>query len=325
METVLPNMTRFATRATAALLATAVALGAYATDFTDAFRGPSASYLVTPIGEVYTIGPGRSLQKIFIFHDARNLSHRWSRPPASIVRWKSEWLVSDGSTHLARFHEDGLFDSLVDSPVPVRNLAVSKDAIWAVSLAARNPAEQLWRSTDGRTFAPYAGSASRAPLESPVYNLLVLSAAPSGEVYVASVVGAPLVHRIWPQDRTLDIHLAYSRSKPRAGMEEVFGAVDDVSPYSLPLRDLVPLPDGGLAVLRNREDVRGSTARLELLKGRRADRYDRAGRQVATAVFERSVHWLTEVTDKSVTGVSNAGDVVVATWGKPIPGEILTP
>ena len=108
-------------------------------------------------------------------------------------------------------------------------------------------------------------------------------------------------------------------------MEEIYGAVDDVTDYSLPLRDLLPLPDGSFAVLRNREDVRGSTGKLELLKGRRADRYDRAGRQLSTAVFARSVHWLTEVTNTKVIGVSNAGDVVEATWGKPIPGEIVVP
>src|SRR5713226_7165916 len=106
----MPKVTRFATPATAALFVAAVALGASATDFTDAFRTPSASYLVSRIGEVYTIRPGHPLQKIFVFHDARNLPYRWSKPPASIVRWKSEWLVADGSTHLARFHEDGLFD-----------------------------------------------------------------------------------------------------------------------------------------------------------------------------------------------------------------------
>jgi hypothetical protein len=37
------------------------------------------------------------------------------------------------------------------------------------------------------------------------------------------------------------------------------------------------------------------------------------------------VHWLTEVTNTKVIGVSNAGDLVLATWGKPIPEEILSP
>jgi hypothetical protein len=280
---------------------------------------------MTPIGEVYMIDPAHPLHRTFLFHYANNLPYRWSRHPFSFVRWSSSWLVADGSSHLTRFHEDGRFDAFVELPVRVAKLAVAGDAIWAVNLIARDASEQLWRSTDGHTFAPYAGFAAAARFTSPANSLLVLTGSPDGDVYVAYIVGAPVVHRVWPQDRRSEIRIAYSRSKIRAGMEDIYGAVDDVTNYSLPLRDLVTLPDGGLVVLRNREDVRGPMGKLELLKGRRADRYDRAGHQTATALFARSVHWLTEVSRSKVIGVSEAGDVVVATWGKPVPEEIVVP
>ncbi|HSY51732.1 MAG TPA: hypothetical protein VLC46_23215 [Thermoanaerobaculia bacterium] len=311
--------------AAAVVLAIAVAFGAAAVDFKDAFRTRKMSYLMTPVGEIYAIDPQHPLHRAFLFHYANNLPYRWSRTPLGFVRWNSGWLVADGSNYLTHFRDDGLFDALVELPVRVVKVAATDDAVWAVSLIATNSAVQLWRSTDGHSFAPYMGGTSPVRFTSLANSLLILTASPEGDVYVASIIGPPIVHRVWPPDRRSEIRIAYSRSKMRAGMEEIYGAVDDVTEYSLPLRDILPLPDGGFAVLRNREDVRGATGKLELLKGRRADRYDRAGHQTATAVFARSVHWLTEVTRSKVIGVSNAGDVVVAAWGKPVPEEIVVP
>ena len=156
-------------------------------------------------------------------------------------------------------------------------------------------------------------------------RLVVVRGSSTGDVYVASIVGAPVIHRVWPVNRRVDLAIAYSRSKARSEMEHAVGFVEDVTAYSLPLRDVLPLSDGSFVILRNREDVRGAGRTLDLLKGRRADRYDRAGHQVATAVFPRSVHWLTEVTDGAVTGVSNKGDIVATNWGKALPGEIISP
>jgi hypothetical protein len=296
-----------------------------AVTFVDAFRTPSTSYFLTPIGEIYFAARGQSPKKLLVLHYANNLPYRWPKNPASFAQWRSEWLVANGANQLVRFTHDGMFTGFVELPIRSPKVAVTNDAIWITNLLAGNVARQLWRSTDGHTFVGQTEGASQARFTSPAKNLLVLAAGADGDVYVAAIIGPPVVRRVWPPNRRAEIRIAGSRSKMRAAMEEIYGVVDDVTDYSLPLRDLLPLPDGGFAVLRNREDVRGSTGKLELLKGQRADRYDRGGHQLATAVFPRSAHWLTAVTSTKVIGVSNAGEIVEATWGKAIPEEILPP
>src|SRR5437016_1671982 len=111
--------------AAAALFVAAAAFSAFATDFKDTFRTPSASYFITPIGEIYVIRPGGGLQKAFQFRDAHNLPYRWSRLPLSFVQWKAQWIVADGSSQLARFRENGVFDSMIGVPVRVPRLAAT--------------------------------------------------------------------------------------------------------------------------------------------------------------------------------------------------------
>jgi hypothetical protein len=105
-------------------------------------------------------------------------------------------------------------------------------------------------------------------------------------------------------------------------MEEIYGIVEDVSNYSLPVRDILPV-GGGVIVLRNREDILRHDGGLELWKGRRADRYDDKGKQSATAVFDRPVNWIVSVTNAAVIGVSTRGDVAVARFAKAMPGLVI--
>src|SRR5205823_4071169 len=100
-----------------------------------------------------------------------------------------------------------------------------------VNLAAANASEQLWRSADAHTFTAYTGNDSKTPFESLVNNMLAMNGSSSGELYVAAIVGPPVIHRVWPPERRADIGAAYSRSKFRARMEQVYGPVQDVTAY----------------------------------------------------------------------------------------------
>ena len=80
-----------------------------------------------------------------------------------------------------------------------------------------------------------------------------------------------------------------------------------------------------MIVLRNREDVRGPSGKLEPLLGRRADRYDRSGKQIATAMFPKAVQWIAFPTSTTIGGVTKNGETFIVKWAAPRAGEILDP
>jgi hypothetical protein len=156
--------------------------------------------------------------------------------------------------------------------------------------------------------------------DSPLHNVIILAGNRAGDLYVGAVFGPPVMHDLLISGKTRDFALAYSRSKKRASNGVPVGFVTDVTGYSLPTRDIVAL-DSGCVVLRNREDVLNART-SELWLGRHADRYDASGRQLATAVFPSSVHWITAVTQTEVRGINRDGTVQKASWGRPLPAEI---
>lgn len=296
----------------------------HAASFEAAFRSPQAAYFVTGIGEVHSFQPGQPLRKAFMFSQ-NGKPFRWTKTPSGLTQWKSEWFVADGSQRLARFDASGSFKAFVTIPAPATVIVSAGDALWFVNPVASSAANQLWRSTDGKTFKALqpAGTASE-PFETITRNLLIVAGSASGELYTSAIIGPPVVERVFPAQKRATIRTAYSRSKGRAGMEEVHGVIDDVTKFSLPVRDLYSLPHGELVALRNREDVMGDNGRVQEMLGRRADRYDASGRHVSTATFERPVHFIVSVTPTLVTAVSREGLVVTAKWSKAVPGAIVT-
>ena len=296
-------------------------------EFVAAFRELPVSYLLTATGEIYGVRPGDSVPtSVFVLSDtAARRPFRWNSAVRSFVRWRSEWVVADGSKRLLHFDAGGAFSGSVEAPFRVGKLAVAGKRLFALNVLANNAGEQVWQSTDGKHFSPLKRNGENRRFESPLDNLILLGGGHGDELYVASLIGPPVLHRIWPPDRLQDLRLAYSRSTLRAGLEEATGFIDDVTPYSQPIRDLVVSEQGDVLVLRNREDVRTPSGRLELISGQRADRYDASGRHMATAVFPRTMNWITLVTPASVWGMSKSGDIATAKWGKPIAGEILKP
>jgi hypothetical protein len=290
-------------------------------EFVTAFRDSSGAYALTQIGELYQ-AHGHAVTKAFTFSDAAGRPYRWPNPPKSFVRWHGEWVVCDNSGRLLWFSNRGTFVRATNVPVRADRLAIAGDALIVHNVIANTMADQFWTTVDGKSVARVPIADTRR-FESPLENLLVLAGGRHGEIYSAPFLGPPIVHLVWPADRRRDIAVAYSRTAFRASLERPTGVVDDVAPYSQPLRDLYPLEDGGLAVLRNREDIRGHDGKTELMVGRRVDRYDRAGRQTATAEFPSRMRWVIAVTPRDVTAVSPTGDIATVTWAKPLLGEII--
>lgn len=290
-------------------------------EFVTAFRDASGAYALTQIGELYQID-GRAVTKAFTFSDAGGRPYRWQSPPKNFARWHGEWIVCDNSARLLWFSNHGTFVRATNVPVRADRLAIAGDTLIVHNVIANSMAEQFWATIDGKSVARVPVADTRR-FESPLENLVVLAGGRHGEIYSAPLLGPPVVHLAWPAGRRRDIAVAYSRTAFRASLERPTGVVDDVAPYSQPLRDLYPLEDGGLAVLRNREDVRGHDGKTQSMVGRRLDRYDRAGRQTATAQFPSTMRWVIAVTGRGVTAVSRTGDIATVAWEKPLSGEIL--
>jgi hypothetical protein len=302
----------------------AAAYAALRTELVAADRASDGAFFVTPVGELYRLrGTGMVTSAgALLRQDGGPL--RWPTGIASFTRWRGAWVVADGSNTLRLFSVSGRLLRTVIVPIRVIGVTATKHELWVVNLTARDARSQIWRSTDGEHFTPFTEGRPASRFTSPASNMAILKASQDDDsVYEVSLVGPPVLHRVYPSARRADIALAYSRSAARASMEQVYGLTESVTDYSLPARDLTPIT-GGVVVLRNREDVRlGTKGGLRLLKGQRADRYDEQGRQLATATFDRPVNWIAAVNGKWVTGVAVSGEVVTATWGPPISGEVI--
>ncbi|MEO8033789.1 MAG: hypothetical protein ABI837_05105 [Acidobacteriota bacterium] len=310
---------------TAVAFAAAVfTISAAATEFETVYHAPDTAYLMTAVGEVFVVHGTEPLRRLFIFSDTPTRPHPWHKKPTGLTQWKSEWLVANNTGQLTRFDMKGMFLGYKKLPAGGTILTASGHWLWVIDILATSPVTQTWRSTDGTAFTPFnLMNSSDARLVDQTQNLMVLSGTKTGTLFAVSIIGPPVIHRIDPPQTRRDIRAAYSRTRSRSNFEKIEGMIDDVTHYSLPVRDMVSSDNGELIALRNREDVKRSTGGTELLLGRRADRYDATGRQVATAVFSRSVHWIVSATLKTVTGVSRSGDVVTATWDRALPGEII--
>src|SRR5438132_5863699 len=293
-------------------------------EFVAAFRERSTSCFISAVGEIYALNDER-LAKAVILTDSSQHPFRWQSAVRSFARWRSQWIVADGSKRLLQFRANGVYAGVVEVPIRVGRLVTAGNYLWALNLLATKPDEQLWYSADGKKFSPLKTLGRQRPFDSPLENLVLLGGDRQGDLYAASMVGPPILRRVWPPKRALEIRLAYSRSAFRAGLEKPEGLIDDVSSYSQPVRDVLGLDDASVVIVRNREDIRNASGKLELWSGRRADRYDSVGHHVGTAVFPRSINWIASTNGTSIRGINKAGEIAIAKWETPIPGEIVKP
>ncbi len=266
-----------------------------ASDFPSAFHDRSGTYLLSGIGDgVYVPQPGSPPRLMIAFRDPSGKPFRWQKAPSGLAHWQSTWLISDGSIRITRFKEDGAFLG-------------------------------FFQTADGKKFSPLPPPAGGgdAPFPNLSHNLLVIGGSAGGSLYFIPLFGQPVLRRILPAGSEQAIPIAYSRSQYRSSLDEVIGEVGDATKYSLPARDLLVLDGGDVIVLRNHEDIRGTSGRIEPIKGLRADRYDRSGKHIATATFKDSARWLVASGNDAVSAMTREGAPVAARWGKPIPGEIL--
>lgn len=316
-------------RSLAAVLALAVlpllARTAAGEQFADAARQPDGAFLLTRGGDVYwTALAGPAPQKRFTLSDAAGHPYRFSRRVRTFARWHSEWLAADGTAQIVRFRADGVLAGIIDTPFRAGKLFVAGGRLWALSILAASPADQLWFSDDGKRFTAAGGDASHR-FESPNDNLILVGGNGKGDVFVAPIIGPPVLQRVWPAGKRRRFELAYGRTRGRATLEKAEGTIEDATPYSQPVRDFVAGDSGDLIVLRNLEDVRNGAGRLERIRGRRVDHYDPNGRHLATASFPASMRWILAATPTEIRGLTESGTLASAPWGKPQPGEVWQP
>jgi hypothetical protein len=320
---VTPKTTRSLTRIVAAAAILTLATSAQGETFQSAIRTPDRIFLLSFAGDVWTVNEAGLVARALRFTMPGGEPFRWQKQPRSFARLGAAWLVADGSDHLTRFDTGGRFAGRVPLPARVSTIASGGGVLWAVDVFATRSSVQLLRSTDGVHFSRFDSSAKPRAFATPGENLLIIAAADRGTIYANRIIGPPIVTRALPNGQASVLTVAYSRSKQRAALASVDGPLDDLTHYSLPIRDLLPLHEERLAVLRNREDVRTPSGSLETIRGQRADVYDAEGRHLKTATFPHPVHWLFDPTESSIKGVDREGRVATAAWGAPIPGGII--
>jgi hypothetical protein len=315
------------------LLLLAIASGAFlgateiaALDFPSAFHDRSGTYLLSAVGDgVYAPQPGSPPKLMITFRDPSGGPFRWQKSPRGLARWQSAWLISDGTTRITRFKENGAFAGVLDLPAHASFITVCGPALCFVNPVARSPSERIFKTVDGKKFLPLPPPAGGGdePFLNLSHNLLVIGGSTDGTLYFIPLFGQPILRRLLPAGTEKAIPIAYSRSQFRASLDEVIGEVGDATKYSLPARDLLVLEGGDVIVLRNHEDVRGASGRLEPIKGKRADWYDRSGKHIATATFNDSARWLVSFRKDAVSATTRQGVPLTSRWAKPIAGEVL--
>jgi len=319
---------RCAFRALIAAVATLLigAADVAALEFKAAFRDRSGAHLLSGMGDgIYAPQPSGPPKRVIAFHTAAGRAFLWPKEPTGLAHWQSEWFVADGTTQIAHFREDGTFAGFLDLPARASFLTTCGPALYFVNPVARRPSERIFRTVDGKTFSPLPLSPGEVDERFPnlSHNLLVIAGSADGSLYYIPVFGQPVLRRVLPAGSEKAFPIAYSRTKFRASLDEVIGEVGDATKYSLPARDLLAMDGGAVVVLRNHEDVRGASGRIESIKGMHADLYDRAGRHLASATFSQPVRLLVASGKEFVSGTTLEGGLVTARWGKPMEGEIL--
>ncbi len=249
-----------------------------------------------------------------------------SRKLISIARWRSEWLGADGTERVRRFGPDGKQLGLIVAPVPVADIAASRLRIWAHGLFESKDGTILWHSDDGRSFQPapqVPRSPSRGGLSRLTENQAVLSVTSEGDAVLAPLIGPPELYVVRPGKGTEVRRLAYVRSSRRDSLRTAGGGELPVGELSAPVRDILPMANGELLVLRNREDRNDPGGRPVEEKGLRVDRYSPAGSLLATAVLRETARWVLHADDGGVLALSPKGHVLRARFGEPDPGRIV--
>jgi hypothetical protein len=307
---------------TALALAWAVtpAFAAPQAELVAAWRQGAESALLDATGHIYVYGRQEIERTVTL--TANGHPFLWRHTPTGFARWNSEWLVADGTNQIRRFATNGVFLAAFSVPTNAFDFAAAGTTLWIANHLAPSAQTRLWSSTDGRRFTALSLDEDRTedPFALAMRAQTILTGSSSGELYVAHIIDAPVVRRVFPRSKLTRWPVAYSRSRSRALLEYADPGIDDLTLYSSPVRDLLAIGADELVVLRNREDVRTSRG-MTTQQGLRADRYT-GGRHVASAIFPEPMKWILRSDAKHVTAVTKTGVVRVGEWGRPIAGGI---
>jgi hypothetical protein len=307
-------------------LVVSAAAAAAAPRFVAACHENGVSWLLDSNGEaLYVQKNGDAPVESVRLTDPQSHPIRWGHNPTGLARWGKNWLIVNGERKLFQFSAAGVLEKTTDLPGAITEIAVSGRVLWVYDSLPATHADRVWQSNNLTQFTPVnvpivddrnASKGSRL-----VRAQLIWTHGKAGNVYFAHALGAPEVVELSEKGTAHSIPFAYSRSKARAMLEDYVPGNDDLEKYSTPLRDMAAGADGTLLVLRNREDVRKGQA-ITLERGLRIDRYVN-GRHAATATLPQLMRWILHSDAKSVTALSESGQVITAKWDRPVPGGIL--
>jgi hypothetical protein len=308
------------------LVVSAAAAAASTPRFVAAHRENGVAWLLDSNGQaLYLQKNGDTPVESVRLTDPQSHPIRWGHNPTGLARWGKDWLVVNGERKLFQFSAGGVLEKTTDLPGAITEIAVSGRVLWVYDSLPSTHADRVWQSTNLVQFAPIkvqivddrnGSKGSRL-----VRAQLIWTPGRAGEVYFAHALGAPEVMELSVKGAAHSIPFAYSRSKARALLDDYVPGNDDLEKYSTPLRDMATEADGSLLVLRNREDVR-RTQGITLERGLRIDRYVN-GRHAATATLPQLMRWILHSDTRSVTALSESGEVITAKWDRPVPGGIL--
>lgn len=257
--------------------------------------------------------------------DASGRPYSWGkRPPVAVAKWRNHWLLVDGSDKLFTFHPSGALKGVSPLPTPATLIVASPQRLWVYNGLMTARGQRIWTSTDGARFTP----TELAVIDESSRNdrvlgaQIVLAGGNGGDFYYAHLIGPPVLHRVLPGGRKVDVPVAFSRTPRREALTSWDPNQPSLEGYSSPVGEIVVLQDNSLIVLRNREDVRRNGKPAPVLR-LHVDRYSPNHRLTASAAFSEPVRSVLREDGKRVTVLTLSGKVVSAPWGTPFAGGVV--
>jgi hypothetical protein len=260
--------------------------------------------------------------------DAAGKPFSWgTRPPSAMARWKKEWLLVDGSNTLFRFAADGRAKGTARLPAAATSIFASPQRLWFYNGLMSAGSRRIWGSSDAVTFeaVPLTLIDESSKSDRVLGTQLVFAPGTGDDFLYAHLIGKAIVHRVVAGRHQQTLATAFSRSARRDALTAWDATQPSLEHYSSPVGEIVPLGDGGLLILRNREDIRSANGRTTPVYRLHVDHYGRDHRHLASAVFPEPVRTILRDEGKRVTALTLTGKVVSSAWQKPMSGVIIPP
>jgi hypothetical protein len=294
--------------------------------FTAAYRSNSEAWLIDDVGKaIYRQAGDQPPQVAVPLRNLQKSAFVWRHRPCGLVRFRSDWLIADGTRMLYMFDSSGVFKRRLTLPAPSFDVfATGDEQIFVYDSHPGPDGGRLWSSSDLMTFraVPFRIHREGMTRRERLLTIHLAFAAGNRTFYFVPGIGEAVATKVAVGTWKVSLfQLAYRRSRERVLALKTLASTD-LEAYPAAARDLVLLPSGELLVLRNREDVRNDRNTMTVRQGQRVDRYSGDGSHVATASLPKTCRWILAATTTELRALGADGTIVTASFRQPEAGGI---